>query len=92
MRVEHPRAGDGPGTPPAAVDVNGEAVPVDEDGTFAVPDDAHSWLDRFAATYDTSAADLAVSERCDTVMSNDEVCGRERPCPYHDAVSDDEEE
>ncbi|WP_256394112.1 hypothetical protein [Natronoarchaeum rubrum] len=91
MRVEHPRAGDGPGTPPAAVGVNGEAVPVDEDGTFAVPDDAHSWLGRFAAAYDASVDDLVAGERCDVVMSNDEVCGRELPCPYHNDDEGEEE-
>ena len=86
MRVEHPRAGDGPGAPPATVDVNGESASVDADGTFAVPDDAHGWLERFAAAYDTTPDAIAV---CDEVNSDGEVCGRELPCPYH---SDDEDE
>ncbi|ELY96544.1 hypothetical protein [Natrialba taiwanensis] len=87
MLVEHPRAGDGPGNPPAAVDVNGESSPVDG-GRFEVPGDAHSWLEHFASAYDTTPDALIVGETCGTVMDNGEVCGRETPCPYH---SDEEE-
>lgn len=91
MRVEHPRAGDGPGVPPAAVDVNGEHVPVADDGTFAVDDEA--WLQRFAASHGSDAGalktgDNAGTETCQEVKGDGETCGRELPCPYH---SDDEE-
>lgn len=84
MRVVHPRALEDVGTVPASVDVRGESVPVDEDGTFSVPDDATGWLQTFADRYDVAVADLEQGDTCDVVMSNGEVCGRERPCPYHD--------
>ena len=67
MQVKHPQAGDGDGVPPAKVDVNGEKVPVDEDGTFEV--DSESWLQRFANGYDTDLDDLLVDE---DDSSNDE--------------------
>lgn len=91
MRVEHPRARRDGGTVPAYVDVHGESVPVADDDTFAVPDDAHGWLERFAAAYDVDADDLPVGETCDVVMSNDEVCGRDLPCPYHSDDGNEEE-
>jgi len=103
MRVEHPHAGDGPGTPPAYVDVRGEHREVDADGTFEGGDE--TWLQQFARRYgtepdalvyeedeppdDTDAPDDAGdAETCTTVKNDGDVCGRELPCPYH---SDDED-
>lgn len=59
MEVEHPRAGDGPGTPPGAVDVNGERVPV-EDGVFEVDD--VNWLRRFAQRHSVEPDELVREE------------------------------
>lgn len=56
MIVQHPRAGDGPGVPPARVDVNGTNRPVSDDGTFEV--DSEAWLRRFAERHDVSPAEL----------------------------------
>jgi len=90
MRVEHPRAGDGPGVAPATVDVDSESVPV-EDGIFEV--DNEGWLRRFAERHGTTPENIVYEEDgppdgsseepCVTVKSDGEVCGRELPCPYH---------
>jgi len=85
MRVTHPRAGDGPGVAPAAVDVRGERRPVDDDGTFEGGD--KTWLQQFARRYDVAPDDLVVedtpTETCTATKNDGEVCGRELPCPYH---------
>lgn len=60
MQVHHPRAGDGPGTAPAAVDVDGERRPVNEDGVFEGGDEA--WLTRFADRYDADPDALRVGD------------------------------
>lgn len=98
MEVSHPRADDDDvGPPPSFVDVNGERVPVADDGTFEIDDEY--WLDDFAAAHDCSAEDLVVDEdadqpagdepeTCDVVKSDGEVCGRSLPCQYH--TEDDE--
>jgi hypothetical protein len=65
MQVKHPRAGDGPGTPPAAVDVNGDRRPVNEDGVFEGGDD--SWLARFAARHNVDPDTLRVDDTDDAV-------------------------
>lgn len=93
MQVEHPNAGDGPGVPPAAVDVNGESVPVD-DGVFEIGAGQEAWLRTFAKRYgvdpDSIVRDGAVddAEACQTVKGDGEVCGRELPCPYHSESED----
>ncbi|WP_435065884.1 hypothetical protein [Halobaculum sp. EA56] len=58
--VEHPRAGDGPGVPPAVVDVNGEHRTVDEDGRFEVDDEA--WLRGFADRHGVDSSELVHEE------------------------------
>jgi hypothetical protein len=58
MQVEHPLAGDGDGVAPSAVDIDGNTVALDEDGTVELPDGRESWLQRFADTYDTTPDDL----------------------------------
>lgn len=103
MEVEHPRAVSDAGPLPAAVDVDGETVPVDEHGFFEVPDGTDGWLQRFAAAHGVEYDDEgqckrpqgwpdqsiedATPDTCETVKDDGEVCGRELPCPYH---SDDE--
>jgi len=62
MQVTHPLAGDGDGRPPAAVDVDGTTVPVDDDGVFEVPDGGASWLQRFAAAHDEPPEELVREE------------------------------
>jgi hypothetical protein len=95
MKIKHPRAGDGPGVPPARVDVNGESRVVDDDGTFEA--DGEAWLRRFAARHDVDPGDILVEDgpppdneagTCDAVKSDGEVCGRDLPCPYHTGSED----
>jgi len=83
MRVTHPVALSDDGHVDSTVYVNGDAVPVDDDGTFEV-DDEH-WLESFADRYGYDVADLRVDYggTCDTVKSDGDVCGRDLPCPYH---------
>ncbi|PSP80171.1 hypothetical protein BRC81_02985 [Halobacteriales archaeon QS_1_68_20] len=71
MRVKHPYAGDGDCVPPAAVDVAGETVAVDDDGTFEVDNEA--WLQQFAAAHDVAPDDLVVSQ--EGPPPDDEVAG-----------------
>lgn len=89
MEIRHPRALDG--DPPfVAIDVGGKHVdPNDDDGTYTLPDGSESWLDAFAEANDCTAGDLLVDDSADTdacqeVKGDGEVCGRDRPCPYHD--------
>jgi hypothetical protein len=77
----HPRAlDDVAGHPPAQVHLAGAHVAV-TGGTFEA--DART-VEGLAAAYDVDVARLRVSETCDAVKSDGEVCGRELPCPYHD--------
>lgn len=87
MRVEHPQARQITGVVDDYVDVNGVLVPVDDDGTFELPDGADQWFQEWAAQYDVDPDELRVTGRCEVVKSDGEVCGRELPCQYH---SDDE--
>lgn len=83
--VRHPRARDDvAGHPPAAVTVRGRSYPVardDDPATVTLPDAAD--VAALAAAYDLAADDLRVTETCDAVKSDGEVCGRELPCQYH---------
>lgn len=83
MRVEHPIARQDTGVVDDYVDVNGEPVPVDDDGTFEIPDGARGWLEQWADGYGFDADDLLVLETCQVVKSDGDVCGRDLPCPYH---------
>jgi len=84
MRVRHPIARRDDGVVDDAVDVDGTLVSVAEDGTFAVPDDADDELARFADRYDVDPEALRVADTCAAVKQDGDVCGRERPCRYHD--------
>jgi len=77
----HPRAvDDDAATPPSAVTVGGETVRV-TGGTFhATEADVRPLAD----AYDVALSDLRVADTCDEVKADGEVCGRDRPCPYHD--------
>jgi hypothetical protein len=67
------------------VDVDGTLVPVGDDGTVEVPEDAEGWVRSWCETndYDYDAVVVEESATCDVVKTDGEVCGRERPCPYH---------
>jgi hypothetical protein len=71
---------------PAAVTVGTTTYRVDDDGVIECPDDqAAAVADVLADVYAVDPADLLEddAETCDAIMQNDEVCGRELPCPYH---------
>lgn len=78
MRIRHPR---GVGI---AIDVNGETVTPDDNGHYDIGDN-RGWLDRYARAHDCDPEDLLVADTatCDTLKQDGEVCGREKPCPYH---------
>lgn len=82
----HPRAMDDvEGTVPAAVGLHGEHVPIDEDGAFTSENETA--VRALASAYDLTLADLRVgdsSDTCEVVKNDGDVCGRERPCSYHD--------
>jgi hypothetical protein len=83
----HPRAlDDVAGNPPAQVHLSGGHVAVDGE-TFDHDDEAavESLADRYGV--DLSALRVG-GDTCETVKSDGEVCGRERPCPYHDDGGD----
>ena len=61
MKVKHPLAGEGDGVPSSAVDVNGENVPVDDDGTFDVGGHG-AWVSRFADAHDVDREDILVDD------------------------------
>lgn len=86
MQVRHPRAlADVAGHPPSAVSVDRTEYAI-EDGIVDVPDEYVA--DRLASAYGLSVSDIRVTETCDVVKADGEVCGRELPCPYH---SEDDE-
>jgi hypothetical protein len=80
--VRHPRAlDDVAGHPAAAVTVRGESYPI-EDGQVTLP--TESDVRALADAHGVAVSALRVTETCEVVKSDGEVCGRERPCPYHD--------
>jgi hypothetical protein len=80
--VQHPRTLDAvDGHPPARVTVGGSTYAVN-DGTVDLPDDTA--VRELARAYDLSPGDIRTGGTCDVVKSDGDVCGRERPCPYHD--------
>lgn len=89
VTVRDPKADpDADGYSDAAVDVNGELVPI-ENGTFTAP---RSWVDGYAEREGVAVEDVLADGdddadnepgTCDTVKSDGEVCGRDLPCPYH---------
>jgi hypothetical protein len=82
MPVRHPHADRD--ASPAAVTVDTTTYAVGDDGTIDCPpaDETHV-ADVLAGAYECDAADLLVSETCEAVKADGEVCGRERPCRYH---------
>jgi len=91
MRVRHPYAGEGDGVPPAAVDVHGDAVLV-EDGVFEVHDQA--WVETFAASHGVDVETILVDDQdaddtaiCGAEISDGSTCDRPvDDCPYHDGA------
>ena len=91
QRYRHPTAVDDDlPTPPQAVTVGGDTVPVDSDGTFTAASDAV--VRPVADAYGMAVSDLRTdsdarassdADTCDTVKADGDVCGRELPCPYH---------
>lgn len=81
MRVRHPDDDD-------YVSILGrDKVPVDDDGTFPVPDDVaeqflETWCERNGYDREDVLADDGPAT-CEVVKNDGEVCGRELPCPYH---------
>lgn len=90
MLLRDPRAPtDADGRPDGWVDVKGDLVAVDSDGTFEHPAIDEQWAREYAerqgATYNEVVVDAheQETETCDAVKNDGEVCGRELPCPYH---------
>jgi len=81
-RYKHPRALGREDPPQFAVDLNGERVVLDSAGCFETDNDRA--VEQLAAAYNVAVSDLRVEETCDVVKGDGEVCGRERPCRYHD--------
>jgi len=81
--VDHPLVGRAAPTPAAVTGPDGATYPV-RDGTIECPGDVAdalrtAWADR----YDWYDAAPTV-ETCTVEKADGEVCGRERPCRYHD--------
>jgi len=51
-----------------------------EAGEVDLPERAAEAL---ADSYETSVSELQVTETCEVVKSDGDVCGRELPCSYH---------
>jgi len=83
-RYRHPRTLGRDDPAQFAVDLGGDRVTLDADGCFETDD--RGAVERLADAHDCDVADLRVdtADTCDTVKSDGEVCGRDRPCPYHD--------
>lgn len=85
-RYRHPRVDpDADGAPGFSVSLAGETIPLDADGTFET--DADAAVEGLAKAYGTTADAIRVDEppgTCDVVKSDGDVCGRSRPCHYHD--------
>lgn len=88
MKVVHPHAERG--ASPAAATVGTETYGVDDDGVIDCPEaEAQAVADALAEAYDVPASGLVYKEdgppdACEVTKQDGEVCGRERPCPYHD--------
>lgn len=100
MQVEHPLAARDAPCPAAVTGPDGQSYPV-VDGVIDCPDSVAAELaDALARAYGEPPDDLVYEEdgpddddRCQTVKQDGEVCGREKPCPYHsDDDSDGTEE
>jgi len=70
---------------PSVVTVNGEDYPIGDDGVVDCPDAVADDLARvWSDQHDVDPAALRVRETCDVVKDDGDVCGRDRPCQYHD--------
>lgn len=90
MRLRDPRSpDDADGRPDGYVDVQGDLVAVDEDGTFEHPAITEQWARAYAERQGVEYEAVVVdgdggTDICGTEMSDGSVC--ERPadeCPYH---------
>jgi len=82
--VVHPLAERDAPVPGAVTAPDGTTYAVAADGTVDCPGDVGdalrtAWADRYDG-YDPAPA----ADTCDAVTTDGEVCGRERPCQYHD--------
>jgi len=87
MQVQHPLADRDAPSPAAVTAPDGATYPVDNDGLVDCPDAIASALaDALARRYDEPPDGLLVRETdtCEAITNDGEVCGRERPCRYHD--------
>lgn len=97
MRLQDPKSRAGvDGYADSHIDVQGTLVAVEDDGTFEHPGITREWAESYAeregvdvgvVLVDEPAQDeteASKSDTCETVKGDGEVCGRERPCPYHD--------
>lgn len=95
MRVRHPEALDDVGGEcPDRVDLGGDAYDCGDGRAFDV---SESQAEALAERYGVDVAAIAVGEEtgadpsdgdesgtCEVVKTDGDVCGRERPCSYHD--------
>jgi hypothetical protein len=80
--VQHPLADRD--AAPAAVTVGTTTYPV-TDGAVGCPDAEREHVARVLAdAYDCDPAALLAADTCPVEKTDGEVCGRERPCRYHD--------
>jgi len=90
MRVTHPAADRG-AAPAAAACPDGETRPLTDGAVDCPAAVAEELAVRWAERYGTDAGALLATEgddpdaeTCPVEKTDGEVCGRERPCRYHD--------
>lgn len=60
----------------------GERIPIDSDLS---DEQAERLADQYGPiSYEGTEDDTDETDICTVEMTNEETCGRERPCPYHD--------
>ena len=83
MTVTHPDADRG--ASPAAVTVGTDTYLVDSDGVIDCPDDVErSVAARLARVSGCDIDALLDAGTCEVIKADGDVCGREKPCRYHD--------
>lgn len=93
MPLRHPHAVRD-ASPPSSVTVDGTDYPIAVDGAVDCPDAvADRLVDAWRRRYGVERDDLVYEEdgppdTCDVEMSNGDICGRDRPCQYHDSGVD----
>lgn len=86
MTVTHPVALRDGRSHPGAYTYGSTTYAIDSDGVIDCPADLEAEIaEALADRYDTDAETLleGETETCEVVKNDDEVCGRELPCPYH---------